>query len=93
MFKSKSIWGPWEQLPSPFRGEGAEKSFRSQGTYIFKIEGTDEYIFMADRWMPRSLKYSRHIWLPITFDANGYPTSINHDGFVATGTWTEDNNG
>lgn len=23
----------------------------------------------------------------ITFDANGYPTSINHDGFEATGTW------
>lgn len=23
----------------------------------------------------------------ITFDANGYPTSINHDGFVANGTW------
>lgn len=25
----------------------------------------------------------------ITFDANGYPTSIDHDGFVANGTWTE----
>lgn len=23
----------------------------------------------------------------ITFDANGYPVSINHDGFEATGTW------
>lgn len=23
----------------------------------------------------------------ITFDANGYPISINHDGFVAEGTW------
>ena len=73
MFKSDSIWGPWEQLPSPFRGEGAEKSFRSQGTYIFKVEGTEQYIFMADRWMPRSLKYSRHIWLPITFDTHGTP--------------------
>lgn len=25
----------------------------------------------------------------ITFDENGHPTSINHDGFVAEGTWTE----
>ena len=73
MFKSDSIWGPWEQLPSPFRGEDAEKSFHTQGTYIFKVEGTEQYIFMADRWMPRSLKYSRHIWLPITFDADGTP--------------------
>lgn len=73
MFKSTSMWGPWEQLPSPFRGEGAEKSFRSQGTYIFKVEGTDQYIFMADRWIPRSLKNSRHIWLPIAFDEDGTP--------------------
>ena len=73
MFKSDSIWGPWEQLPSPFRGEDAEKSFHTQGTYIFKVEGTEQYIFMADRWMPRSLKYSRHIWLPIEFDADGTP--------------------
>ena len=73
MFRSTSIWGPWEQLPSPFRGEDAEKSFYTQGTYIFKVEGTEQYIFMADRWMPRSLKYSRHIWLPIEFDADGTP--------------------
>lgn len=68
MFRSKSIWGPWEQLPSPFVGEGAHKTFYSQGTYIFKIEGTDQYIFMADRWTPRALKYSRYLWLPIGFE-------------------------
>ena len=73
MFRATSIWGPWEQLPSPFRGKGADKSFHTQGTYIFKVEGTEQYIFMADRWMPRSLKYSRHIWLPIEFDADGTP--------------------
>lgn len=73
MFRAKSMWGPWEQLPTPFRGEDAHKSFHSQGTYIFKVHGTDQYIFMADRWMPRSLKYSRHIWLPITFDEDGTP--------------------
>lgn len=27
----------------------------------------------------------------ITFDANGYPISINHDGFVANGTWEVSN--
>lgn len=29
----------------------------------------------------------------ITFDANGYPSSINHDGFVANGTWSEGSDG
>ena len=74
MFKAESLWGPWEQLPSPFDGKDAEKSFHSQGTYIFKVEGTDDgYVFMADRWNPRSLKNSRHIWLPIRFKTNGTP--------------------
>ena len=73
MFRAESIWGPWEQLPTPFRGKDADKSFHTQGTYIFKVEGADQYIFMADRWMPRSLKFSRHIWLPISFEEDGTP--------------------
>ena len=73
MFRAESMWGPWEQLPSPFRGEDANKSFHTQGTYIFRVEGTDQYIFMADRWIPRSLKNSRHIWLPIEYDTDGTP--------------------
>lgn len=74
MFKAKSLWGPWEQLPSPFEGKDADKSFHTQGTYIFKIEGTDDgYVFMADRWNPRSLKNSRHVWLPLEFKEDGTP--------------------
>lgn len=82
MFKSKSMWGPWEQLPSPFRGEDANKSFHTQGTYIFKIEGTDQYIFMADRWIPRSLKNSRHIWLPFEYDTDGTPLLFWKDSWT-----------
>lgn len=74
MFKAASLWGPWEQLPSPFVGKDAKKSFHTQGTYIFKVEGTEAgFVFMADRWNPQSLKNSRHIWLPIDFEADGTP--------------------
>ena len=74
MFKAASLWGPWEQLPSPFVGKDAKKSFHTQGTYIFKVEGTEDgVVFMADRWNPQSLKNSRHIWLPIDFEADGTP--------------------
>lgn len=74
MFKAASLWGPWEQLPSPFVGKDAKKSFHTQGTYIFKVEGTEDgFVFMADRWNPQSLKSSRHIWLPIDFEADGMP--------------------
>lgn len=74
MFKAASLWGPWEQLPSPFVGKDAKKSFHTQGTYIFKVEGMEDgFVFMADRWNPQSLKNSRHIWLPIDFEADGTP--------------------
>ena len=74
MFNAASLWGPWEQLPSPFVGKDAKKSFHTQGTYIFKVEGTEDgFVFMADRWNPQSLKNSRHIWLPIDFEADGTP--------------------
>lgn len=74
MFKAASLWGPWEQLPSPFVGKDAKKSFHTQGTYIFKVEGTEDgFVLMADSWNPQSLKNSRHIWLPIDFEADGTP--------------------
>lgn len=74
MFCAPSLWGPWEQLPSPFEGEGADRTFGGQGTYILKVPGhEDGFIFMADIWNPRHLRRSRHIWLPIEFREDGTP--------------------
>lgn len=82
MFTSSSIWGPWEQLPSPFVGDHSEKTFYSQGTYVLKVNGTeDTFIFMADRWYPRSLKNSRYVWLPISFKEDGTPEIRWHDSW------------
>ena len=82
MFTSSSIWGPWEQLPSPFVGDHSEKTFYSQGTYVLKVHGTeDTFIFMADRWYPRSLKNSRYVWLPISFKEDGTPEIRWHDNW------------
>lgn len=83
MFKATSLWGPWEQLPSPFVGKDAKKSFHTQGTYIFKVEGTEDgFVFMADRWNPRSLKNSRHIWLPIEFKEDDTPVIRWRDSWL-----------
>ena len=81
MFTSKSIWGPWKQLPSPFEGTSnyqdftAAKTFGAQGTYIFneRTDGTGRFIFMADIWNPRHLSQSLHLWLPIDYKADGTP--------------------
>lgn len=80
MFCAKNILGPWKQLPNPCRGEGADKTFGAQGTYIFPVttekerklfKGAD-FVFMADIWKSAKLSDSRHLWLPITFE-NGMP--------------------
>lgn len=88
MFVADNIWGPWQQLRSPFRGEekaslyihgqdkqyeefGPRKTFGCQGTYILSI-GNQQF-FMADRWNPRHLSHSLHVWLPIKYNADGPP--------------------
>lgn len=76
LFMARNIFGPWKQLPNPCRGEGADKTFGAQGTYIFKVEtarerklfGGADYIFMADIWNPKALSDSRHLWIPIRFE-------------------------
>jgi len=78
MFRAESIWGPWQQLPSPFRGMAtgyrnmpADKTFGAQGTFIFS-DG-QRHLFMADVWNPRHLAQSLHFWLPIGYNADGTP--------------------
>ena len=78
MFRAKSIWGPWQQLPSPFTGTAtgyrnmpADKTFGAQGTFIFN-DG-QRLLFMADVWNPRHLSQSLHFWLPIAFSPDGTP--------------------
>lgn len=88
MFVADNIWGPWKQLPSPFTGEekasllihgrqnhyeefAANKTFGCQGTYILDLG--DRQYFMADRWNPRHLSHSLHVWLPIAYRADGTP--------------------
>lgn len=86
MFVSKSIWGPWTALDSPFTGSDAtlypdatdqprifpaSKTFGAQGTYILDL-GDVQY-FMADVWNPSHLRRSLHLWLPITYDKEGTP--------------------
>lgn len=101
MFWAESLMGPWTQVGNPFEGDGptmevptrqgvrsvtwkADKSFGTQGTYILKL-GEGKYIFMADMWNPRSLAFSRHIWLPIDFKADGTPVIRWKDTFTGLG--------
>lgn len=72
LFSAPNIWGPWKQHPRPFLGEGAERTFGGQGTFVLSLPD-NKFIFMADVWKPQSLMYSDYIWLPIDFDEEGMP--------------------
>lgn len=71
LLRANSVMGNWVLLPNPARGEGAETTFLSQGTYVMKLG--DNFTFMADRWTPDNLGDSRHLWLRIHFDQSGAP--------------------
>jgi hypothetical protein len=66
--------GPWTELGNPCVGDGADKTFGSQSTFVLPIEGRERsLIFMADRWKQWNLADSRYVWLPLGFDADGKP--------------------
>lgn len=71
MFSAPNIWGPWQQHPSPFVGEGADITFGAQGNFIYKMNG--QMMFMADKWNPEHLARSLHIWLPIELTTHEAP--------------------
>lgn len=78
LMRADSIMGEWTQLPNPCRGKTAKRTYESQSTYVFFHDG--KYTFMADRWNPADLADSRHLWIPIHFDAEGVPfMSLDQD--------------
>ncbi|KAL7533964.1 hypothetical protein ACHAXR_005555 [Thalassiosira sp. AJA248-18] len=71
---ASSIWGPWEELGNPCRGEDANTTFHSQSTYVLPVNGrkrdgsSNRFVFAADRWNEGNLSSSQYVWLPLTFD-------------------------
>lgn len=73
MFVADSLWGEWKQLPTPFVGENAKKTFNGQSTFVLPYKNKG-FIFMGDIWKPKSLSTSQYLWLPIQFQEDGTPT-------------------
>lgn len=67
-----NMLGPWRVMGNPIEGEGAETSFRSQGTFILPVQGRrSAFIFLADRWNTSEFDDSRQVWLPIELRRDG----------------------
>ena len=60
--------GPWTSHPNPCAGTNFATTFGGQSAFVLALPAKpDAFIFMADRWNPRDLANSRHLWLPIEF--------------------------
>ncbi|MDQ2799677.1 MAG: family 43 glycosylhydrolase [Armatimonadota bacterium] len=57
--------GPWSDFKNV--APPKTKTYDSQTAYILPIRGskTTSYVYVGDRWKPRSLADSRYIWLPL----------------------------
>lgn len=82
--------GPWSPLAN-FAPAGTH-TFNSQTTFVIPVKGSKgtSYIYMGDRWVPKDLKSSTYIWLPLTISG----TSVSmawHDRWAldaSAGTWS-----
>jgi hypothetical protein len=66
------LTGEWKAAGNPCRGTEEENkvTFSSQSTFILPLNpGKDIFIYLGDRWKPENLYDSRHIWLPIEWEA------------------------
>jgi beta-xylosidase len=63
---STTILGPYRKVGNPCRGKNARTTFDSQGTFVLPIEpDKGRFMFMADRWNPKSIRDSTYVWLPL----------------------------
>ena len=69
LLTADNIMGPWTRHDNPCRGNGADKTFNSQGTYILPLPN-GKFIFMADRWMPSNPIDGRYVWLQIEWEGD-----------------------
>jgi hypothetical protein len=63
---ANSLFGPWTSRGNPCVGPERHLTFRAQSTFVLPAPGKPPgcFIFMADRWEPKRLEQSTHVWLP-----------------------------
>lgn len=75
---ASSPMGAYKIMGNPIVGSEASTTDDSQGAFIFRVAGTDNFVFMGDRWNTKNLGASRYVWLPI--QVNGKHLSIGPMG-------------
>jgi len=73
LYKSISIWGPWEYVGNPIRSSvrNMKNTFGGQGAFQFSYKKRN--VFVLDIWNDKNLSTSKYLFLPINWDKNGLP--------------------
>ncbi len=69
-FRTKNLLGKWEDMGDPCVGDDEHTTFNSQTTNIFKVEGRELYIHMAERHNQENMLHCSYVWLPIHFKSD-----------------------
>ncbi len=79
---SSSPMGQYTIMGNP--AQGSSTTFDSQGAFVFQIAGTDDFVFMADRWNAKNLGASRYAWMPIRVSGTHLSIDSPHDWDLST---------
>lgn len=66
-YRARELFGPWEDMGDPCVDDDGT-TFASQTTYVFRVEGSDTLIHMAERHNTKNFLHCSYVWLPILFD-------------------------
>ena len=66
------IKGPWTEVGNPCVGENADVTFGGQSAFVIPPGPANaDYVAMFDIWLPKNLRTSGYMWLPIEWSPNG----------------------
>lgn len=77
-YRAKELMGEWEDMGDPCIGDTTHTTFDTQSTYIFRPEGTDVDILMAERHNTKDFERCSYVWLPICYHDN-HTLSISYE--------------
>jgi hypothetical protein len=82
--------GPWKPMGNPTVGPDSATTFGTQSTFVLPVPQVCArcFLFMADRWSPRSLQNSSYLWLPFVVAEDGTIRIGFRESWDA-GTWGE----
>lgn len=66
VWSADEIFGEWRNDGNPCLGKGADVTFDTQSTSIFRAQD-GRWIYYGDRWNRIDLADSRYVWLPVKF--------------------------